>query len=324
MRRIWTAIFASVGMLLLILDAKTALMGAAEGIDLCIRSVIPSLFPFFVLSMLLTGALSGTSLPFLCPLGRLCGVPEGGESLLLVGFLGGYPVGAQTVAQQYRDGTLDKFTARRLLGFCSNAGPAFLFGIVAARFSAPWMGWALWGIHILSALLVGAFLQGKATASVRLERKKPVTLSEALRRSISVMAQVCGWVILFRVLIAFLSRWILWLLPQAAQVVLTGLLELTNGCCSLARIADEGVRFVAASGLLAFGGLCVTMQTLSVTEGLGIGTYLRGKLFQTLLSIALAWIVINRDVTPAVLLALGAILLREIKKRSSNPAAVGV
>ena len=39
---------AALGMLVLILDSKTALAGAREGIDLCIRTVIPSLFPFFL------------------------------------------------------------------------------------------------------------------------------------------------------------------------------------------------------------------------------------------------------------------------------------
>ena len=50
-----TGFAAGAAMLMLILDGRTALTGAAEGIDLCIRTVIPALFPFFVLSPLLMG-----------------------------------------------------------------------------------------------------------------------------------------------------------------------------------------------------------------------------------------------------------------------------
>ena len=98
-RKPYTGIWAAAGMLLLILDARTGFQGAAEGIRLCISSVIPSLFPFFVLSMVLTGAIAGSTWRGLRPLGRLCGLPKGAESLLVVGLMGGYPVGAQSIAQ---------------------------------------------------------------------------------------------------------------------------------------------------------------------------------------------------------------------------------
>ncbi len=94
-RNFWTGICVSLGMLALILDGRTAIEGARQGIELCLRTVIPSLFPFFVLSILLTSSLLGSSLIVLRPLGRLFGMPEGAESLLIPAFLGGYPVGRE-------------------------------------------------------------------------------------------------------------------------------------------------------------------------------------------------------------------------------------
>lgn len=337
-RRIWTAALSAIGMCMLILDTKTALAGAADGIELCLRVVIPSLLPFFVLSMLLTSSLNGTPIPFLGSLGRLCGIPEGAESLLIVGLLGGYPVGAQTVAAAHRDGQLSKATAQRMIGFCSNAGPSFLFGIVAGQFSHWWIPWVLWGIHIVSALLVGILLPGKETKTVRLQITQPISLMGALRRSLSVMGMVCGWILLFRIMIQFLSRWFLWLLPQTVQTILMGILELTNGCCSLDLIENVGLRFVAAAGLLAFGGLCVTMQTASAVQPLGLRSYLLGKSIQTVLSVLLAFLA-QMLLFPAgqriqihgalaamlpVILAFFAVLLRESEKKSSIAGRLGV
>ncbi len=327
-RRLTVGLFAALGMLLLILDAKTAIAGASEGVLLCIRAVVPSLFPFFLLSILLTGSLAGTKIPVLSPLGRLCGIPSGAESLFLTGFLGGYPTGAQSIAQAYRAGSLSRQDARRMLGFCSNAGPAFLFGIVGPSLEKG--VWALWGIHILSALLVGILLPGRQNNKAVCAPSPPVTLADAFQRSLRITASVCGWVILFRVVIHVLARWFLWLVPADIQVILTGLLELTNGCCDLGRISSQADRFIAASFLLSGGGLCVLMQTVSVTKGVGLGMYFPGKCLQMLLSFGLSSLIAPylfpgegmalSPVIPFILAFLTVILLRLTEKRKKTVA----
>ncbi len=287
-QKIRTGIFAAIGMLLMILDTKTALSGAQSAITLCLMTVIPSLLPFFLFSILLTESLSGLQTKLFAPLGRLCRMPAGSESLLLIGLLGGYPTGAQAVADCYANGQLSKTDARRMLGFCSNAGPSFLFGITALAFTDPAAPWLLWSIHIFSALMTGALLPGGSRKSIRMPRGKPISVSAALTRSLAVMARICGWILIFRVILAFLIRWILWLLPTEMQAIIFGITELTIGCANLSTLGSEGLRFTAAAAFLGFGGICVVMQTLSVTEKTGIGMYLPGKLLQCLISILLA------------------------------------
>ena len=282
---VWIAGFC---FLILILDAKTALQGATEAVTLCLQALIPSLFPFFIFSMLLTSFLIGRHIPFLTPIGRLCGMPKGSESLLVVGLLGGYPVGAQIVVQCYESGQLSKENAHRLLGFCSNAGPAFLFGIVASCFTSMYAVWCLWAVHIVSSLVTGMLLPGKCKNSTQIQETSPLTLSKALDKSIKVMATVCGWVVLFRIIIAFFTRWFLWFFPRWAQTLFIGLTELANGCIYLETIEQGGLRFVIASGILSIGGLCVAMQTRSVSGKLGTGLYFPGKLIQCLTSLVLA------------------------------------
>ena len=324
-QQLWTGIGASIGMLVLILDGKTALEGARQGIELCLRTVIPSLFPFFLLSVLLTSSLVGSSLPVLRPLGKLCGIPKGAESILVSGFLGGYPVGAQAIASACHAGQVQKKDAERMLAFCNDAGPAFLFGMVSSMFPYRWMAWVLWGIHIVSAVLVSLLIPGNSAKTVGTSSAKQATLSAALRSAITVMATVCGWVVLFRVVIAFLSRWVLWLLPTAAQVAITGLLELSNGCCELTAISDIDLRFILCSGILAFGGVCVTMQTVSVTNGLSLRYYFTGKLLQTVFSLVLSAAVVYDVWLPCCLMIFVFLaFLRKMQKRSSIPKMVGV
>lgn len=306
-------ILSVVCMLALILDGKTAISGAADGIHACIRAVIPALFPFLIISRLLTSSASGASLPFLQPLGRLLHVPSGMESIVLVGFLGGYPVGAKAVAQAYQDRLISKENAMRMLPFCSNAGPAFLFGLGASLFPKVWLCWLVWLIHILAAIFT-AFCIPPAVASVQ-QRSKPtsISLSQAVEDSIRTMALICGWVVLFRVLISFADRWFLWMLPQEAQVLLIGLLELTNGCLQLPTLTSPGLALMIFSVLLAFGGLCVMMQTQSVLSncGLSLQTYFPGKVLQALFSLLLSCLAqpllpMQMRYTPPVILLISA------------------
>ena len=280
------------GMLVLILDSRTALEGAAQGVSLCIQSVIPALFPFFVLSAMLTGALSGTNNPILRPLGKLCGIPQGAESILLAGLLGGYPVGALGISQAYREKLLSKEDAWRMLGFCSNAGPAFIFGMSGVLFQSKSIPFILWLIHILSALITGAILPCKSNMRIQPSSEKPVTPTQAVGTAMRSAATVCGWVILFRVILRFLDRWFLWLLPNELQILLTGVLELTNGYLDLATLTNEQLRFILACIFLACGGFCVVFQTASILgqAGLDLGFYLPGKLLQTAVSAILSYI----------------------------------
>jgi hypothetical protein len=175
-----------------------------------------------------------------------------------------------------------------MLGFCSNAGPAFIFGMGGCIFQRTEILWVLWAIHILSALIVGAVLPAKSKCKCAPVISKTITITHALEKSLRTLASVCGWIIIFRVVVAFLSRWCLWLTGDTEQTLVTGLLELSNGCCALLNIPSDSARFVLCATFLGFGGVCVLMQTCSVTDGLGLGMYFPGKVMQATLSLLIS------------------------------------
>lgn len=306
-----TILFAAVAMLFLILDTKTCLQGASEGVELCIKTVVQSLFPFFFLSAFLQSALSGQSVSFLRPLGKLCHIPSGAEHLLLIGLIGGYPVGAQAIHAAYESGSLSRKDAERMLGFCSNAGPAFIFGMVGTLWHNPAMGWLLWGIQIMCALCTGMLFSGDH-APVRhftvAKRQDP------MRTSLSAIATVSGWIILFRVLITFLKRWVFWYFSSDTSTLITGFLELANGCMELRQVLSPTKRFIMAAVFLSSGGLCVALQTVSLSGQLRCKNYFIGKTVQSLLAFVLSYSISGFWTYrhPAVLVALWAFIFSGI------------
>lgn len=277
-------VMAAIGFLVLIFDSRLALEGARSGLELCIKTVIPALFPFFVLSMVLTNALQGKSSYPVQQLAKTLGIPKAAESILIPSVLGGYPIGAKCVGDLYQREQISRKEAERLLAFSSNAGPSFLFGMVSAFFPERKMIWLLWLIHIFSAALTAAVIPVVKTDKHVLQPEKTNLNTSIILSAAKAMCCVCCWVVLFRIIIRVLEVWFLWMLPEWVQTLLMGILELTNGCCELLQITDVKLRFILCSCMLAFGGICVLFQTASVTQGLSIGCYIKGKLIQTTFS----------------------------------------
>lgn len=279
----------------MILNPTITLSGAADGVDLCIRVIVPSLFPYFIITCYLNSWLLGFHIPGLHHLAKLLHIPNGGDSILLLGLIGGYPVGAQIIADTYYHNSVTRKNAHILLGYCNNAGPAFIFGVTSCLFSSVKISWLLWGIQILSIVFVGLLLPKPDNEEITIDPLQNITIISALQKSIHNILGVCGWIILFKILISYIG---LILTNQEIALILSGFLELSNGCTNLIRTESEPLRLLLCSVFLSFGGICVLMQTRTAVSELGLGYYLPGKILQTsvslLLSILAAKCIYNR------------------------------
>ena len=279
----------------LLLDAREVRQAVGEGLALCTGSVIPALFPFLCLSSLLMALGFGELAAG--PLGGLMGLyglDGSASSALLLGLVGGYPVGARTAAELVEQGSLTKEEGERLLSFCNNASPAFVINVLGVGvFGSVRVGVWLWLIHLLSALLAGLLVGrpgrgGRRPASAG-QRYLPVravhlpsALVGAVRSAMPAMAGVCAFVVFCYVMALPLRR-----LPGLPGTVLTGLVELFSASVCL---PPDPVGFVLAAGLAGWGGVSVHCQTLAVLgdSGLSAGRYLKGKAVQGLASAVLA------------------------------------
>ena len=116
----------------LVLFSKSNLSAAKDGIYLWANSVVPSLFPFFVATELLTYtsiiSILGKHLNKL--MRPIFNVPGEGAFALLMGIISGYPVGAKIVCKLKEDGKCSDIEAERLLSFTNNSGPLFIIATV--------------------------------------------------------------------------------------------------------------------------------------------------------------------------------------------------
>lgn len=295
MKRFFPLILILVFAALLLAEPAKASTAAQEGMALCARTVVPSLFPFFVVTALLLRLGLGSLLRPLCapvmmPLFRLrgeCAAP------LLTGFLGGYPTGARAVAQLYEQGSITKSEAERLLGFCNNCGPGFLIGFVGTQvLGSAAAGAALLLVHIAAALLSGLILcnlpgrEEQYALPCRLPGDRlsfPKAITEAVSGALTSTLGICAYVVVFRTAAALVGTGI--------PAVVSGALEMVGG---IAGLPEGTMGFVAAAGLTAWGGLSVHCQTMAVVGELSMKYHTIGKLLQTAFAVILAVAVAQR------------------------------
>lgn len=84
----------------------------------------------FMIKQNVTGAVSRVAYPVFA---RVFGLSKAGCYPAVIGLLSGYPVGAKTTAQLYREKMLSKSEAQYLLTFCNNASPMFLLEYIGVN-----------------------------------------------------------------------------------------------------------------------------------------------------------------------------------------------
>ncbi len=301
-RRYLPVCFAAALLLCLVFFSKQAKTAAVDALTLCASTLVPTLFPFYVaVHLFLNAGILPAGRGINTLMHRLFGLPGAASPALLLGALGGYPLGASVAASLYRQGQITKNEAIRLSMFANNAGPGFILGAAGLSvFHSVPLGLLLLCIHLLSALAVGVSVREPQRTALTVRRKaaepqrKPSgILPEAIRSSLQSMLTICGYVVFCSVCLAMVRSLPLCgillrksggVLP-AAEAFLSGLAELSCGILSL-RDLPTADAFVAASVLLGWGGVCVFLQSAAALRAAGLPTRqcLQGKFLHAVYS----------------------------------------
>ena len=270
------------------------LAASAEGVQLWLTKVFPSLFPFLVACgiLLRIGAAQrmGAALrPLMQPLFHLPGIAA---FPFFFGLLSGYPMGAKLTAQLYEQRQLSLADAQQI----GTVGVGF--------FGMPAFGYLLWLSAFLGAVATGILFRRKKSVPTFHSVSVPScqTLAEVLSASVAdalrTILLIGGYLILFAVLSAameqaglfsLLSR-LLFFLPLSTETLrglCSGILEMTNGA-HLLSLSPDGLRLrlTLVAFLVSFGGLSILGQTFGVLAAMPISKkdYIKGKLINALFS----------------------------------------
>ena len=257
---------------------------ASLGLRLWAEHMIPSLFPFMILSdlMIRTGKVNILASFFHPLMGKLFQASPNACYCILVGFLCGFPMGARSVAECYRQGQITKKEAEWLLCFCNQIGPVYFAGVVLPILGLKshrclyWLG--MYAIPIFYGMILRKTIYrnfhqsrpepSKGSAASDARAFGPA-LDESIKSAVRSILNLGGYIVFFCVC-NFLPEFLL----GKPCPVLGLLFEINSGL-----LAMQDKSPVISLTFLCFGGLsCIaqtynSLQETDLTEFIGLYTF---------------------------------------------------
>lgn len=270
---------------IIIIMPQASASGVITGLKFCSEILIPSLFPFMVLSSLIikTGLSEKVGEIFSPIIKNLFHLPSCTATTIILSLIGGYPTGAIGVNELYRQKKITQKQAEQMLLFTVCAGPAFVLNAVCAQFSSnKIIGPIILASQIISAIVLGMlsglFYKENASNVVKKTKSCQNSLSTALVKSCldaaTAMFNMCAFVILFSALLNVINQssfnniifkiFDFFGIPTSIiNIIIPILLEVTNGCVAIInnRAPTELIAFA-----IGWAGICVHFQIFSITE----------------------------------------------------------
>ena len=295
----WGLLWFALSLLCLILrNAPLAADCMRRALTLCARTVIPSLFPFLVLSGMLAESGCGELLGKLAekPCRLLFGLGGNSACALLMGLICGFPVGTKVAVSLYRRGLLDESALSRLICLCNVPSPAFLIGAVGTSLMGNRsVGLWLYAACLLSVLVTALFGRRSFPQTPIAAETTPAhercSLTTVLTRSVASastsMLYICAYVAFFSVLSGILGQ-IFAAFTHTDTVggtigaLIAGFLELSGGVSLAASLPNRTCALLLIAFFCGWSGMSVHMQILSLCDGIHIRIrqYFLSKLLQ--------------------------------------------
>ncbi|MGL4847937.1 MAG: sporulation integral membrane protein YlbJ [Clostridium sp.] len=313
--------FITIFSILFFLDINTSLQGIKNGFYLCFNSIIPSIFSFSVICNLLI-SYDGISIyakllgPLICKPLRLslnC------SFILISSFLCGYPLGAKYATEAYNSNSISKEEYFRVLNLASNASPIFIIGVLGSSMLGNiQLGYILLLSSFLSILFLSFFIKPSKTdypkAFIYTNHTPPkfgFALQSAIENGIKTTLNVCGYVVLFSLVLSILKNLTLFsslfftleellsLPKNLLYGIFLGSFEITNGCNLISSInLSIHLKLSILSFFICFGGMSIFCQTASFfNEIVSIKKYFFFKFIQGILGFLITFILSSTFLT---------------------------
>ncbi|MEG0762315.1 MAG: hypothetical protein RR424_00665 [Oscillospiraceae bacterium] len=273
-RRILSALFFTFIIYMIIsvlLQPQAACKGVINGLLICYNKLIPSLFPFLILSSLLMSHPYAKYLGFMFyPYLKLMRIHNKKSAVcILLGTIGGFAVGASMITSLFEQGDVNKREAELLLCCVVGTGPAFVIGVVGfGLFGNVELGIILFlslvTASLISGIICNAFYHNSAknivlSASALQYNNKDFSITSIITKSTVTMLSLCGFIVSFS---CFLSLVCSADASPIVRYIICAFTEVTQGCIAAMNCSQNKIYLICAS--LSLIGLCAFMQIRSI------------------------------------------------------------
>lgn len=289
-------VFCAIVLFLLFIYSDQAVENMKKGLSICADVLIPTLFPYMVISELLVRSDLGTYAAriFGKPMQKTFGVSGACVGALLLGILCGFPVGAKTAASLYEKGDITKHDAEALMTFCNYpSAPFMIFAVGESLLGSRNIGIFLYLTVLCTGLIYGALRHAftrKKHAKVLIEKTArflgestsfiKIFTASVTSAACSVIA-VCAYVAFFTCTVGTLAAMLGGSDSSPIKALLFSFFELTTGAAACAALDSPSRSVVLCAAAAGWSGLSVFLQIYSLSrterDDISLSPYLLSK-----------------------------------------------
>ena len=272
--------------------------GVRNGIDLCLDALVPTLYPFMILTNVFvnSGIIERTPAFIAKIMNRLFRLPGECASVIFFSMIGGLPIGAKMTQKLYANNTITADQGQRMLYFCVNPGPAFVISTVGYyMLGSEKIGLIIYLSLIAASLTLGVItrfiaknedlVQKNSSDDIYSKNIFQASVSDASKSIISI----CSWVVAFSCITEMIEKLNV---SQTTKIFLQCITEMTNG----SRIASENFSVPIIAGVIGFSGVCAHFQLMDSIVALKmkykyflVGRIINGSIATVYCSLLLKW-----------------------------------
>lgn len=270
---------------ILIIDHKIVLAGIREGLAVCARYIVPSLFMLCVVCTVLISSPYADNL-FTGVLSRVFGLGQKSGVSVFFGLIAGFPSGAMGACELYENGLISKRDCEKIVYFTNNAGLAFIIGTVGALMRDHRFAVILWIAQTLASLTLTNLFRGKEREVfvAKTLRRDQISLVDAVKKGAVSMLTVCAFVCFFTAVRLLIVNILENYIKNAVGLgFIISFLEIGNAvgyASTLSRHAN-----ILCSFSVGFGGLSAILQSVAVCPCVRISRYVIARILMGVLCV---------------------------------------
>ena len=279
----------------LIIYSRDVSAGVISGITLAVRSIIPSLFPFLILSDIFIRQFSSGTGVVGRIFSRIFGFPPQAAGAFLCGSFSGFPVGVKCATDLYLGGNINKSELERLICIVNNPSPAFVIAAVGTMRGSTRDGVILYISVILAAILTGIFFlkRGGGKSDITNQPiKTDFSLVTSIKNAAYTSIGISAYIIFFSGLLGIIKA--IFKSPDLT-LFFSLFLEIGNAASLLAASGlDRTLSLALTAFALVCSGLSVHMQSKSLLPSeISIKKYILMKLVTGMLSAVIVVLILS-------------------------------
>lgn len=260
------AIFCLILACLMLLHGQELRDAIFSGMSLAATNIIPTLFPFMILSDLWASITNSNSRSVVSKtFERVFKINGAALTALICGMFAGFPLGVKSAAALYRAKAISKQELERLAPMVNLPSPAFVIsGIGIGLFHDIKYGILLYLSVLLSSLATGLISKAKCTNSPKSDiiSRQNFVLSDSIRDAAYASLAISAYIVFFSGVIGLLSSFVQ---NKEILAIISTLLEIGNSSVMLAKCPSfsQEVAAILTAFALGFSGMSVHMQAFA-------------------------------------------------------------